>query len=98
MSPAVRCGAATPATVRPGTGPCTRSRRTPRRSTPTSSAPPRATKPCAGATRIGGGMARLIYSAIASLDGYVADEDGRFDWSMPDEEVHHFVNDLERPI
>jgi dihydrofolate reductase len=43
-------------------------------------------------------MARLIYSAIASLDGYVADEDGRFQWSMPDEEVHRFVNDLERPI
>ena len=43
-------------------------------------------------------MARLIYSAIASLDGYVADEDGRFDWSAPDEEVHAFVNDLERPV
>jgi dihydrofolate reductase len=43
-------------------------------------------------------MARLIYSAIASLDGYVADEDGKFDWSAPDEEVHAFVNDLERPI
>jgi dihydrofolate reductase len=43
-------------------------------------------------------MARLIYSAIASLDGYVADEDGRFDWSAPDEEVHAFVNDGERPI
>ena len=43
-------------------------------------------------------MARLIYSAIASLDGYVADEDGNFDWAAPDEEVHGFVNDLERPI
>jgi dihydrofolate reductase len=43
-------------------------------------------------------MAKLIYSAITSLDGYVADEHGRFDWSMPDEEVHTFVNDLERPI
>ena len=43
-------------------------------------------------------MARLIYSAIASLDGYVADEDGRFDWAVPDDEVHAFVNDLERPI
>jgi len=43
-------------------------------------------------------MARLIYSAIASLDGYVADEDGRFDWAAPDEEVHAFVNDLERPV
>jgi dihydrofolate reductase len=43
-------------------------------------------------------MAKLIYSAIASLDGYVEDEQGRFDWAMPDEEVHAFVNDLERPI
>ena len=43
-------------------------------------------------------MARLIYSAIASLDGYVADEQGNFDWAAPDEEVHAFVNDLERPI
>ena len=43
-------------------------------------------------------MARLIYSAIASLDGYVADADGRFDWAAPDEEVHRFVNDLERPV
>jgi dihydrofolate reductase len=43
-------------------------------------------------------MAKLIYSAITSLDGYVADEQGNFDWAMPDEEVHAFVNDLERPI
>jgi dihydrofolate reductase len=43
-------------------------------------------------------MARLIYSAIASLDGYVADEDGNFDWAAPDEEVHAFVNELERPV
>ncbi len=43
-------------------------------------------------------MARLIYSAITSLDGYVADEDGNFDWAAPDEELHAFVNDLERPI
>ena len=43
-------------------------------------------------------MGRLIYSAITSLDGYVADEHGKFDWSAPDEEVHAFVNDLERPI
>jgi dihydrofolate reductase len=43
-------------------------------------------------------MARLIYSGITSLDGYVADRDGNFDWSMPDEEVHTFVNELERPI
>ncbi|MDQ6910793.1 MAG: dihydrofolate reductase family protein [Actinomycetota bacterium] len=43
-------------------------------------------------------MAKLIYSAITSLDGYVADENGNFDWAAPDEEVHTFVNDLERPI
>jgi dihydrofolate reductase len=43
-------------------------------------------------------MAKLIYSAIASLDGYVADEDGKFDWAEPDEEVHTFVNDLERSV
>jgi len=43
-------------------------------------------------------MAKLIYSAITSLDGYVADEDGNFDWAAPDEEVHTFVNDLERPV
>src|SRR5438132_13163188 len=43
-------------------------------------------------------MAKLIYSAITSLDGYVADENGNFDWAAPDEEVHAFVNDLERPI
>ncbi len=42
--------------------------------------------------------AKLIYSAITSLDGYVADEDGNFDWAAPDEEVHTFVNDLERTI
>jgi dihydrofolate reductase len=43
-------------------------------------------------------MAKLIYSAITSLDGYVADEDGNFDWAVPDEELHTFVNDLERPV
>ena len=43
-------------------------------------------------------MARLIYSAIASLDGYVEDEQGTFDWLAPDEEVHAFANDLERTI
>jgi hypothetical protein len=43
-------------------------------------------------------MAKLIYAAIASLDGYVEDEEGRADSGMPDEEVHAFVNDLERPI
>jgi dihydrofolate reductase len=43
-------------------------------------------------------MAKLIYSSIASLDGYIADEEGNFDWAEPDEEVHTLVNDLERPI
>jgi dihydrofolate reductase len=43
-------------------------------------------------------MAKLIYSAIASLDGYVEDESGSFGWAAPDEEVHAFVNDLERPV
>lgn len=43
-------------------------------------------------------MAELIYSTIASLDGYVADVDGNFDWAVPDDEMHAFVNDLERPI
>jgi len=43
-------------------------------------------------------MANLIYVAISSLDGYVADERGNFDWAEPDEEVHAFVNELERPI
>lgn len=43
-------------------------------------------------------MAKLIYSAITSLDGYVADEHDNFQWAAPDEEVFAFVNDLERPI
>jgi dihydrofolate reductase len=43
-------------------------------------------------------MARLIYAVMASLDGYVEDEQGRFDWAAPDEEVHAFVNDLVRPV
>jgi dihydrofolate reductase len=43
-------------------------------------------------------MAKLIYSAITSLDGYVADVEGKFDWAEPDEEVHTFFNDLERPV
>jgi dihydrofolate reductase len=40
----------------------------------------------------------LIYSVIASLDGYIEDENGKFDWAAPDEEVHAFINDLERPV
>jgi dihydrofolate reductase len=43
-------------------------------------------------------VAKLIYAAIASLDGYIEDESGRFDWAAPDAEVHAFVNDLERPV
>lgn len=43
-------------------------------------------------------MAKLTYSAIASLDGYIADEKGEFGWAMPDEEIHGFVNELERPV
>ena len=43
-------------------------------------------------------MAKLVYSAITSLDGYIADKDGDFDWAVPDEEVLAFINDLERPL
>jgi dihydrofolate reductase len=43
-------------------------------------------------------VATLIYSAIASLDGYIEDRDGRFDWAVPDDEVHGFINDLQRPV
>ena len=43
-------------------------------------------------------MARLIYSAIPSLDGYIEDSDGSFDWAVPDEEMHQFINDLERTV
>jgi dihydrofolate reductase len=43
-------------------------------------------------------VAKLIYSAITSLDGYIEDENGNFDWAEPDEEVHRFINDLVRPV
>ena len=43
-------------------------------------------------------MARLIYAAIASMDGYTVDAEGNFDWAAPDEEVHAFVNDLVKPV
>ena len=43
-------------------------------------------------------MAKLIYTVITSLDGYIADEHDNFDWAMPDDEVHSFINDLERPV
>ncbi len=40
----------------------------------------------------------IAYSAICSLDGYIEDAEGKFDWAAPDEEVHAFVNDLQRPV
>ena len=43
-------------------------------------------------------MAKLIYSAIASLDGYVADRNGSFNWAVPDDEAHGFINELERSV
>jgi dihydrofolate reductase len=43
-------------------------------------------------------VAKLIYSAITSLDGYIEDAEGKFDWAAPDEQVHAFVNDLQRPV
>ncbi len=43
-------------------------------------------------------MAKLVYTAITSLDGYIEDESGKFDWAEPDEEVHAFVNELTRPV
>lgn len=42
-------------------------------------------------------MAKLTYMAFTSLDGYIEDEGGGFDWAVPDPEVHTFVNNLERP-
>jgi dihydrofolate reductase len=43
-------------------------------------------------------VGKLIYSVITSLDGYIEDATGKFDWAAPDEEVHAFVNDQERPV
>jgi dihydrofolate reductase len=43
-------------------------------------------------------MTNLIFSTICSLDGYISDQDGKFDWGAPDEEVHAYVNDIERPV
>jgi dihydrofolate reductase len=58
------------------------------------------TRPGGPELRAGDGrrFPRLIYSAITSLDGYVEDEHGKFDWAAPDDEVHAFFNDLERPV
>lgn len=43
-------------------------------------------------------MARLVYAVLASLDGYVADEAGNFDWAAPGEAVHSYINQLERSV
>lgn len=43
-------------------------------------------------------MARIVYLTNASLDGYIEDADGRFDWSVPDEALHQFFNDAFRPF
>jgi dihydrofolate reductase len=52
----------------------------------------------ASSPRKGRATAKLIYNAISSLDGYIEDVDGKFDWAEPNEEVHAFVNDLVRPV
>src|SRR4051812_2671879 len=43
-------------------------------------------------------MGKLIYAITTSLDGYVADKNGNFDWAMPSEEVHAFFNDIVRNV
>ncbi len=43
-------------------------------------------------------MGKLIYLITTSLDGFVADQDGNFDWAVPSEEVHAFVNDIVRNV
>jgi dihydrofolate reductase len=41
-------------------------------------------------------MAKLIYSTIASADGYIEDPDGSIDWGIPDGELLGFINELEQ--
>lgn len=43
-------------------------------------------------------MPKLIYSYLASLDGYITDDVGKFDWAEPDEEVLEFINETERSV
>ena len=43
-------------------------------------------------------MGKLVYAAFTSLDGYIEDGGGRFDWAVPDAELHEFANDLERSV
>ena len=43
-------------------------------------------------------MGRLVYASIGSLDGFIADEQGSFDWSAPDDEVHAYLNDRDRGV
>ena len=39
-------------------------------------------------------MAKLVYGTNTSLDGYIEDANGDFDWSEPGEDLHRFFNDL----
>jgi dihydrofolate reductase len=43
-------------------------------------------------------VAKLVYSAMSSVDGYIEDDDGKFDWAEPDEEAHSFINEIERQL
>src|SRR6202162_3585483 len=73
--------------------------RSPRRSSPAGGRrAPTSSRSCTRNNRGSLAMAKLTYSSLASLDGYIADENGNFDWAAPDDELHAFVNDLERPV